>query len=93
MKDFLSKVFDQRGGVWVGVASTVVILMAAIEFVTSGFVAGVVGWHPKAPIWFVALPAGIYAFILGAFVISKSGTYFVDSKYNSPPETPPVKKE
>lgn len=84
MKDFLSKIFDQRGGVWVGISTFAVVLMALVEFVHSGY---------KAPPWFVALPLGIYAFILGAFVISKSGTYFVDSKYNSPPDKPPEKKE
>lgn len=76
--------FDQRGGTWVGISSASVAVMALLEFVTSGIKAGVPGWHPVAPAWFVGVPAGIYLAILGCFVIGKGANYYMDSRYNSP---------
>jgi len=51
------------------------------------------GWHPYAPSWWIVGATCIYVIILGAFVLSKSGTYFIDSRYNSPQDKPPEKKE
>ena len=81
---FLSNVFDQRGGVFVGISTVAVTFMAVVEFIKNGW---------KAPAWYVAIPLGVYAFILGLFVVKKGSEYYVDSRYNSPPETPPAKKE
>ena len=87
----LSGAFDQRGGVYVGVATSVITFMAFAEFVTSGFKQGVPGWHPAAPGWYVAIPLGVYAFILGVFVVRKGAEYYMDSRYNSPADKPPEK--
>lgn len=79
----LSGIFDQRGGVYVGMATVAVIIMALGEFVKSGW---------KAPAWYVSVPFGIYAFILGVFVVRKGAEYYMDSRYNSPPEKLPDPK-
>jgi len=100
MQDFLAKVFDQRGGTWTGAATASVIGMAWIEFIQSGFdrpvlvngqplidnnvVVTISGWHPQAPPWWIVGPACIYLALLAFFVVSKQGTYFVDSRWNSP---------
>lgn len=80
----LSGTFDQRGGVFVGISTVAVTFMAVGEFLKNGF---------KAPAWYVSIPLGVYAFILGLFVVRKGSEYFMDSRYNSPPEKPPEKKE
>lgn len=109
LQKILSGTFDQRGGVWVGLGTFTVILMAWVEFVMSGVkraalnaaglpimqdnvVVTLPGWHPSAPSWWIVGTTCIYVVILGFFVMSKSGTYFVDSKYNSPPDKPPEVK-
>ncbi len=81
---FMSTVFDQRGGVYVGLATLAVTFMAVAEFIKGGW---------KAPAWYVTIPLGVYAFILGLFVVRKGSEYFIDSKYNSPPDKPPEKKD
>jgi len=91
LQDILSKIFDQRGGTWVGVSTSAAVFMAITEFVTSGFRAGVSGWHPIAPAWFVAVPAGVYIAVLTLFVLNKGTSYYVDSRFNSPADQPPVK--
>lgn len=78
----LSGIFDQRGGVFVGISTVAVTFMAVGEFLKNGF---------KAPAWYVDIPLGVYAFILGLFVVRKGSEYFMDSRYNSPPEKPPEK--
>jgi hypothetical protein len=93
LQDFLSRVFDQRGGTWVGVSTAAATFMALTEFVTSGFKAGVSGWHPAAPLWFVAVPAGVYIAVLTLFVVNKGSNYYMDSRYNSPPDQRPAPKE
>lgn len=109
MKDFLSRLFDQRGGTWIGLATCSVILQAWLEFVTSGFsrpllvdgrpvvldnvVATLPGWHPQTPPWWVVGAAAIYVVILGFFVVSKGGTYFIDSRWNSEQGKRPEPKE
>jgi hypothetical protein len=79
----LSGIFDQRGGVYVGMATVVVTFMAVGEFVRNGW---------KAPAWYVAVPLGVYAFILGVFVVRKGAEYYMDSRYNSPQDKPPEGK-
>jgi len=76
----MSAAFDQRGGVYVGMATVAVTIMALGEFVHSGW---------EAPAWYVAVPLGVYAFILGVFVVRKGAEYYMDSRYNSPPDKPP----
>ena len=88
----LSGIFDQRGGTMVGISTACVTFMALVEFITSGFKQGVPGWHPIAPAWYVAVPVGIFAFILGLFVINRGSNYYMDSRYNSPPDKPPEVK-
>ncbi|MCK9361703.1 hypothetical protein M0Q28_05800 [Patescibacteria group bacterium] len=80
----MSSLFDQRGGVYVGMATAALIFMAVGEFVQGGW---------KAPAWYVTVPLGVYAFILGVFVVRKGAEYYMDSRYNSPPEKPPEPKE
>jgi hypothetical protein len=80
MKELLDKIFNQSGGTYVGAATLVALIMAIVEFFANGY---------KAPVWFVAIPAGIYAFILVLFVLNKGTTYLMDSKYNSPPDQKP----
>lgn len=80
----LSTIFDQKGGVFVGISTIAVTFMAVGEFIWSGW---------KAPAWYVAIPLGVYAFILGLFVVRKGSEYFIDSRYNSPSDKPPEKKE
>ena len=98
----LSGVFDQRGGTMVGISTACVTFMAFMEFVTSGFnrpiiadgkvIGSMIGWHPVAPAWYVAVPVGIFAFILGLFVINRGTSYYMDSRYNSPQDKPPEAK-
>jgi hypothetical protein len=78
----LSTIFDHRGGVYVGIATVVVTIMALGEFFKGGW---------KAPAWYVAVPLGVYAFILGVFVVRKGAEYYMDSRYNSPADKPPEK--
>jgi len=78
----MSAAFDQRGGVYVGMATVAVTIMALGEFVKNGW---------KAPAWYVAVPLGVYAFILGVFVVRKGAEYYMDSRYNSPADKPPEK--
>ena len=78
----MSAAFDQRGGVYVGIATVSVTIMALGEFVHSGW---------KAPAWYVTVPLGVYAFILGVFVVRKGAEYYMDSRYNSPADKPPEK--
>ena len=80
----LSGIFDQRGGVYVGMATAALVFMAVGEFIRGGW---------KAPLWYVTVPLGIYAFILGVFVVRKGAEYYMDSRYNSPPDKPPGPKE
>lgn len=82
IREFLTKLFDQRGGVYVGISTIAVTFMAIGEFVAGGW---------KAPSWYVAIPLGVYAFILGLFVVRKGSEYYIDSRYNSPPDKPPEK--
>ena len=96
IQNFLAKIFDQRGGTWVGATSATALFMAVSEFITSGFGRpGMPGWHPIAPAWFVAVPAGLFCFILGMFVGTKGVNYYMDSRFNSPagekpqPQPPP----
>jgi hypothetical protein len=79
----MSGAFDQRGGVYVGMATVAVTFMALGEFVKNGW---------KAPAWYVAVPLGVYAFILGVFVVRKGAEYYMDSRYNSPQDKPPEGK-
>jgi len=79
----MSAAFDQRGGVYVGMATVAVTIMALGEFVKNGW---------KAPAWYVAVPLGVYAFILGVFVVRKGAEYYMDSRYNSPADKPPEGK-
>jgi hypothetical protein len=74
--------FDQRGGVWVGMSTALTFGLVGLE------AAGVC----KAPAWWVS-PTGVYAIVLGFFVLSKSGSYFVDSRWNSQAGAPPGKKD
>lgn len=67
------KFFDQRGGVWVGVSTLVTLVLVLLESCKV----------IVAPAWWVS-PTGLYAIILGFFVLTKGGTYFVDSRWNSP---------
>jgi len=78
----MSAAFDQRGGVYVGIATVSVTIMALGEFVHSEW---------TAPAWYVAVPLGVYAFILGVFVVRKGAEYYMDSRYNSPADKPPEK--
>jgi len=80
----LSEIFDQGGGVYVGIATVSITIMALVEFFMGGF---------KAPAWYVATPLGVYAFILGLFVVRKASDYFIDSKFNNAPDNPPEKKK
>jgi len=91
LQKILSGIFDQRGGVYVGISTVTVTLMAIAEFITSGFKPGIAGWHPVAPVWYVAVPIGIFAFILGLFVINRGTNYYMDSRFNSPADKPPEK--
>ena len=79
----LSGVFDQRGGIYVGISTVAVTFMAVVEFIKGEW---------KAPAWYVAVPLGVYAFILGVFVVRKGAEYYMDSRYNSPPDKPPEGK-
>jgi hypothetical protein len=78
----MSAAFDQRGGVYVGMATVAVTIMALGEFFMGEW---------KAPAWYVAVPLGVYAFILGVFVVRKGAEYYMDSRYNSPADKPPEK--
>ncbi len=49
------------------------------------------GW--KAPAWYVTVPLGVYTFILGVFVVRKGAEYYMDSRFNSPQDKPPEKKD
>lgn len=79
---FIGGIFDQRGGVYVGISTIAVTIMALGEFAKNGW---------KAPAWYVAVPLGVYAFILGVFVVRKGAEYYIDSRYNSPQDKPPEK--
>ena len=79
---FIGGIFDQRGGVYVGISTIAVTIMALGEFAKNGW---------KAPAWYVAVPLGVYAFILGVCVVRKGPEYYIDSRYNSPQEKPPEK--
>lgn len=50
------------------------------------------GFHPFAPSWWIIGVTSVYTIILGAFVLSKQGTYYVDSRFNSPQDKSPEKK-
>lgn len=74
--------FDQRGGVWVGMATMLTFLLAILQTAKVCV----------APDWWVS-STGLYTIILGFFVLRKGADYFVDSRWNTPPGERPAPKD
>ncbi len=80
MKDFLSRIFDVGGGVYVGIATALTFLSLVLDAVWTRW---------QTPTWWTDAPMGVYSVILITFAGSKVLSYWTDSKFNSPPGVPP----
>ena len=77
---FLGDMFNQSGGVYVGMATILTFVCLVCDSYWDSW---------KTPEWWTTAPLGVYCVILITFAGSKILNYLTDSKYNSPAGTPP----